>query len=329
MAQLGSSVLGPIALVSYILAQSATTMLVRFSRTADHAYAFEPTALLFASLAIRLLMAVLCAVLSVGVRDAVAQWRAILPNCLAYALPSAMYLIYDQFYFWVFRTAEPVTWMALSSSLKVALTAIFVKRVFDTRFDLRTLAPLVTMAIGAFLIEYDPQFTLQHSTSFYLVFLGGLSLNCCAAVLRERAFKMSMATSIHVQNAVVYVFMLASNLVSYAVLGAWQRDASIDAAAPLFSGMSWFVIAICGSETLVGLSMSYVSKVYSSITKVLAGCMNLALVSLAGAVLFRASLTLAHVVGIVTITASMYAYQRDATLHSDVVRSKDSSVGKV
>jgi hypothetical protein len=225
---------------------------------------------------------------------------------------------HQQFYFWTFRWAEPVSWMALSSSLKVVLTAVFVRRVFGTRFDLRTVGPLAAMSLGAFLVEYDPRFTLQHPPSFYMVFLAGLSLNCFAGVLQEAAFKTSMQSSIHVQNSFVYVFMLLSNVMTYAVLGSWQRDASVvDESAHLFTGIGWLVFAICISEALAGLSMSYVSKVYSSISKVFASSFNMALVSAAGAVLFDAPVTVTHVAGIAMISGALYVYQRDAKLHSD------------
>jgi UDP-sugar transporter A1/2/3 len=213
--------------------------------------------------------------------------------------------------------------------LKVVLTAVFVRRVFGTRFDLRTLAPLVAMTVGAFAVEYDPRFTFKHELSFYLTFVAGLSLNCMAGVQQEALFKRSMHTSIHVQNTFVYLFMLLSNVVSYVVLGAWQRDTTIvDADAPLFAGFTWIVLAICLGEAVAGLSMSYVSKVYSSISKVFASSFNMALVSVSSTVLFGTPTTLVHVCGIATITAALYFYQRDATLHSDAggASGKNASV---
>jgi UDP-sugar transporter A1/2/3 len=202
--------------------------------------------------------------------------------------------------------------------LKVVLTAVFVRRVFGTRFDLRTLAPLVVMTVGAFAVEYDPRFTFKHETSFYLIFLAGLSLNCMAGVQQEALFKRAMHTSIHVQNTFVYLFMLLSNLVTYFVLGSWQRDTTlVDADASLWAGFTWIVLAICIGEAVAGLSMSYVSKVYSSISKVFASSFNMALVSVTSTLLFGTPTTFIHVCGIAMITAALYYYQRDATLHSD------------
>jgi hypothetical protein len=174
------------------------------------------------------------------------------------------------------------------------------------------------MTVGAFAVEYDPRFTFKHETSFYLIFLAGLSLNCMAGVQQEALFKRAMHTSIHVQNTFVYLFMLLSNLVTYFVLGSWQRDTTlVDADASLWAGFTWIVLAICIGEAVAGLSMSYVSKVYSSISKVFASSFNMALVSVTSTLLFGTPTTFIHVCGIAMITAALYYYQRDATLHSD------------
>jgi hypothetical protein len=91
-----SKVLGPLSLMSYVVSQFVCTMLVRTARTESGSYAFEPTALIFVSLSIRLSLAVTFAIVNVGATEALAQWRALLPTCFAFALPSAMYLLYDQ-----------------------------------------------------------------------------------------------------------------------------------------------------------------------------------------------------------------------------------------
>jgi hypothetical protein len=67
---LDSKVLGPLSLLSYVIANFSCTMLVRKARTAEGGYTFEPTALIFLSLTIRLSIALIFAVLNLGLNDA-------------------------------------------------------------------------------------------------------------------------------------------------------------------------------------------------------------------------------------------------------------------
>jgi hypothetical protein len=65
-----SKILGPLSLITYVAANYSCTMLVRMARTADGAYTFEPTALIFLSLTLRLTIAVCFAVLNLGLSEA-------------------------------------------------------------------------------------------------------------------------------------------------------------------------------------------------------------------------------------------------------------------
>jgi hypothetical protein len=67
---LDSKILGPLSLVTYVAANFSCTMLVRMARTADGAYTFEPTALIFLSLTLRLTIALLFAVFNLGLNEA-------------------------------------------------------------------------------------------------------------------------------------------------------------------------------------------------------------------------------------------------------------------
>ena len=121
-------------------------------------------------------------------------------------------------------------------------------------------------------------------------------------------FKSDYQVSVHAQNALVYCGMLLTSGTAY-MLSASKESADNVPQTP-WDGFDAFTGGIVVGEALGGMCMAYICKVYSSVTKVYAGCVVMAVVTVGSAILGDAPLTLAHSGGVALCAGALLAYQR-------------------
>lgn len=128
----------------YATAFSVSTVIIRFTRQADATYSYDPVLVLVVSVSIRLLFSLVMAT-----RDGVfGDIRTNVASSALYAVPGILYAILEQVVFYILRFGEPVTWHALSTSLKIIVTAVMVRMVFGRTFSPTKMVAVALLTVG-------------------------------------------------------------------------------------------------------------------------------------------------------------------------------------
>ena len=194
-----------------------------------------------------------------------------------FMVPGALFAMYDNMFFYLMRSASPVTYTALGHvkiAMIVGLSHIFLGR----RSSRIQLASLTTLTIASFVLQFDHEnFTFQYPLQFYLEFFVAMFINASAAVTNEYLLTTRPDVSLHMQNVILYSCMALSNA-SYVIRYTDMSQA--------FVGFSGLTIVVVLTESFGGLATSFVIKYLGNIAKVFASALGLILIMGVSSVLF-------------------------------------------
>ena len=92
----------------------------------------------------------------------------------------------------------------------------------------------------------------------------------------------------------------------------------------LFRGFGWPVMIVIVGEALGGIAMSYVCKIYSTLTKVYGGCVVMCIVTLGSALFDETPLATHSAVGILLCCGSLIAYHSKAEPYQAKMHDKST-----
>mmetsp|Transcript_22557 Transcript_22557/g.49416 ORF Transcript_22557/g.49416 Transcript_22557/m.49416 type:complete len:408 (-) Transcript_22557:318-1541(-) len=234
---------------------------------------------------------------------------------LRFGLPALVYTIENHIRFAVLKElASPVTWVVFSHTEIpiVALMTVFCLNRRLTRAQWISVILLVdgVMASQVAICESRLGVKCEHLSDFPLAALCMVLLSALMAATAgtavEYLFKEEYSTSIHLQNAQLYIWGIFSNLTVLMV----QEQESIQRGT-LWDGIDLKVIMILVTMALQGLCVAAVVKHMSNVAKVYASACGLFVAAIMSAIMSDFDVTLPFALAAVVVCCALYLYHMD------------------
>ncbi|KAG5509114.1 hypothetical protein JKF63_06123 [Porcisia hertigi] len=250
-------------------------------------------------------------------RERWAIWR----GGLSYAVPSLLYVVYNNLTFLNLSLVHVNTYQVFMQT-RILITAFFSTLVLKQVLTVRKWSALVLLMIGLASKYYSPN-TLQVNKYVLSILLQAL-LSSVAGVYNEYVLKKELLLSIHQQNFFMYLYSILFNavfglignsvivtnllgtktLVSYATAHPMETDTSVS----VYQTGTPLVMLLIFFGAVTGLSAAFILKFINVIVKALASAVEVVLAAICAALLLGEALTAHDIIAACIVMISVYMY---------------------
>ena len=296
--------------VAYTLLYSGNGVITSASQVGGK-YLYNPVSISFVVSAVKLIFSV-SALWWTGRLPTVSQLEAVpreerrlfLKDTLKFGYPGLVYLVDDNLYFAVLHYLTPGE-ATLYSNVKVLTTAVALRLMLHKAVSKLQWSALCTLALGLTVSKTAAASFTAFSPGHVLIVLISV-IGSTGDVYNEKLLKASPATSIHLQNARLYLFSVVFNFVT--MVAYHRRYAPAGKGSPYLHGWGWLQVLLVCVGAAQGLSLSVIFKFLDNIVKVEANAAGMVVTVLVSAVFFDRSLATGFYLGVGVVLNALFVY---------------------
>eukprot|EP01061_Rhynchopus_euleeides_P001867 TRINITY_DN11383_c0_g1_i1.p1 TRINITY_DN11383_c0_g1~~TRINITY_DN11383_c0_g1_i1.p1 ORF type:complete len:393 (+),score=145.73 TRINITY_DN11383_c0_g1_i1:1016-2194(+) len=223
-------------------------------------------------------------------------------DTLRFSFPGLVYLIDDNLYFAILYFLTPGEY-TLYSNVKVLTTALALRMMLGRHVSPLQWSGLCILALGLTTSKTSAG-SFNSLNLGHLLVLAVSVIGSTGDVYNEKLLKDSPDTSIHLQNAKLYVFSVAFNLVA---LVTYQNGSS-ESPSSYFGGWGRYTFALVVIGATQGLTLSVIFKFLDNIVKVQAVAASMVLTVLLSAALFGTEPSFGFYLGVGVVLNALFIY---------------------
>jgi UDP-sugar transporter A1/2/3 len=230
---------------------------------------------------------------------------------LYYAVPSAIYFIYNNFTFFNLNIFDPATYQVFMQT-RVLFTGVLYSIIFHKHLSRQKWLALVLLTIGVASKYFDFALAIDARVLFMLL---QASLSAFAGVYNEFLLKRDISMDVNEQNFFMYSFALVFNL-SFGFL----MNPDYYTSGKVFSNVSngtFFWIVVTGAT--MGISASLVLKFINVIVKAFASATEVLITAVLAAMFLGEALTGKDLVACTIVMSAIYLYYHQSSTPAVVV----------
>ena len=223
-------------------------------------------------------------------------------NFVMFAIPAFCYFVSNNCMFYIIRELGPTTYQ-ITNNLKVFSTALLMRVFLARKLSWDKWKALVLLVVGSVVAELngDDGGQMHGSALGYFFVLLSCFASSTGGVLTEKLLK-GESDSIHRQNIQLYFFGASFGWLAFVVK---TTDASSNG---VFAGFNSAAYAMIVSQTMLGLSVSFVLKYIDNIAKCFVAAVSMLCVALIQSSMHGEMIPLRLIVSIVLIFLALEQY---------------------
>ena len=298
------SVVKVISCLTLLVCTVSATSFAELSKSDDGTYPYNTFVVPCAVEALKLLASALTLVVLHGRGNSV-KVSFSHSNFLMFAIPAFCYFVSNNCMFYIIRELGPTTYQ-ITNNLKVFTTAILMRVFLARKLSWVKWKALVLLVVGSVVAELngDDGGQMHGSALGYFFVLLSCFASSTGGVVTEKLLK-SESDSIHWQNIQLYFFGASFGWLAFVVN---TTDTSSNG---VFAGLNLAVYAMIVSQTMLGLSVSFVLKYIDNIAKCFVAAVSMLCVALLHTSMRGEMIPLRLIVSIVLIFFALEQYNNN------------------
>ncbi|PAA58036.1 hypothetical protein BOX15_Mlig007964g1, partial [Macrostomum lignano] len=236
-------------------------------------------------------------------------------GAVLYLVPALLYALNNNLAVYIQLQMDPATYQVLGN-LKILTTAVLFRLIIKKPLSQIQWASLFVLFAAGVSNSWGG---LQRSTgapdinkasTLHITPLGlfMISAYCTvsglAGVYTEYVLKKQPALNINMQNALLYVFGVAVNLLTFVVQARGRSDSSFD----LFRGFTFLTWVLILSQAIGGMIMGVIMKFASNISKLFLVSAAMVLTTILSVLIFHLQLNIYFFLSLVFVVVAQYMY---------------------
>jgi len=272
------SVVKVVSCLTLLLCTVSATSFAELSKSDDGTYPYNTFVVPCAVEALKLFTSALTLLVLHGRGDSV-RVSFSYSNFAMFAIPAFCYFVSNNCMFYIIRELGPTTYQ-ITNNLKVLSTALLMRVFLGRKLSWLRWKALLLLVVGSVIAELKGDYSMhvRGSALGYFFVLCSCFASSTGGVLTEKLLKgKSDATgsdSIHWQNIQLYFFGVLFGWLAFVVKNTHTLSNSV------FTGFNPAAYAMIVSQTMMGLSVSFVLKYIDNIAKCFVAAVSMLCVAL-------------------------------------------------
>ena len=236
-----------------------------------------------------------------------------------FALPGIVYLIDDNVKFATLYYLTPGE-ESLYMNLKVITTAVALRLMIKKPISLLQWSALSSLSLG--LISARDSNNLHNLNMGHVLVIVVCVIGSIGDVYNEKLLKDTAATSIHLQNAKLYIFGFLLNGIAWIVYESRKGKRS-----HFFHGWNGYVFALVFITAAIGLNVSAIFRYLDNLVKVQASAASMIATVILSSLIFDKELSLHFYLAVGVVCNALFVYNYSFNVKMSVVEEIVTTTG--
>ena len=304
------SIVQVVSCLTLLLCTVSATVFAELSKSNDGSYPYNTFVVPCAVEAFKLLVSALTLLVLHARGDSV-KVSFSYSNFAMFAIPAFCYFVSNNCMFYIIRELGPTTYQ-ITNNLKVLSTALLMRVFLARKLSWLRWKALLLLVVGSVVAELngDDGGRVRGSAMGYFFVLFSCFASSTGGVLTEKLLKGKSdareSDSIHWQNIQLYLFGVLFGWFAFVVKNTDHSSKGI------FTGFNSAAYAMIMSQTMLGLSVSFVLKYIDNIAKCFVAAVSMLCVALLHTSMHGETIPVRLIVSIVLIFFALEQYNNNA-----------------